>query len=86
MILTEGHLWQYLRDAPVSSDEMLRRSVAEFFQKAIYSTAQGYAAALSTAGSSGQKTGVPELRKPQTRLPESELEISRGGEIGETGG
>jgi len=86
LILTESHLWQYLRDVPGSSDEKLRRTVADFFQEVIYSTAHGYEAALAAAGSTGQKASVPEPRKPQTRLQESELEISRGGEVGETSG
>lgn len=92
LILEEKHLWDYLNRSGSTADENLRRSVTEFFQKTIYSTARGYEESLAESNQRARRGIVPPrpaekaAPKAEPAQGEPELEISRGGQVGELGG
>jgi hypothetical protein len=92
LILEEKHLWKYTTNRDAAVDERLRLEVAEFFARAIYSTALGYEEALAESSRRGQRPIVPphaaEARVPPLPPTEEKEDIStsRSGQVGEFGG
>jgi hypothetical protein len=92
LILVEKHLWDHVSQFG-PAEELLRRSVGEFFQKMIYSTARGYEYFLAESNRRPRKAMAPSATPPSAAIPkpaaapeERELGVSRGGEVGEHGG
>lgn len=92
LILEEKHLWKYTINRGLEADEKLRMEVAEFFARAIYSTALGYEAALSESNRGGQRTAVSSPAAgaggsaPPSTAEQEEISPSRSGQVGEFGG
>ena len=85
LILAEKHLWRYLRSSAITLEENVQQAVTEFFQKRVYYTSRGYEAALEESNRLSRRTAVEQ--RPTAAAPkESDLEISRGGQVGEHGG
>ncbi|OFW34808.1 MAG: hypothetical protein A3J28_13245 [Acidobacteria bacterium RIFCSPLOWO2_12_FULL_60_22] len=94
LVLEEKYLSQFLSNAGVSLEGEWAQVIVEYFQKMIYHTARGYETALAQSNRLAQRATVP-LKAPEPAKlpsrtkadkPESDMEISRGGEIGEVGG
>ncbi|MBI4442127.1 MAG: hypothetical protein HY649_01985 [Acidobacteria bacterium] len=91
LVLEEKQLVDYLSRSGAVLEEEAQRDSSEFFQIAIYATARGYEVAL--AESNRLARGVP-VEQPTAKEPaesteakkNQELEISRGGQVGEFGG
>ena len=88
LILEEKYLRKYFADQGVPLEEEWSQMVSEYFQKMTYHTGQGYEVALAQSNRFAQ--GAPAAGEPQERKeppqPDGDLEISRGGEIGEVAG
>ena len=93
LVLEEKQLVDYLSRSGAILEEEAQRASSEFFQKTIYATARGYEVAL--AESNRLARGVPAAPpEPAAKEPaqsteaknNKELEISRGGQVGEFGG
>ncbi len=89
LILVEKHLGTFLdASAPVEPD--VRNAVTEFFQKFAYYTAKGYEAALAVsnrmASRPAMQAGAEPPRKEAAKSVEKDMEISRGGQVGEVRG
>jgi len=88
LILEEKHLWEFGATAS-APEEGLRLEVAEFFGRIIYSTAHGYEEALAESSRRSRRAAVPQAPVGPTSQPAQEkpdMQISRGGEVGEFGG
>lgn len=87
LIVFEKHILTLLNLPNEGPDAQLRAAFAEFFQKFMYFTAKGYEAVLSAASKLASEDVV---LQPVTAMPghqrEQDMEISRGGQVGETGG
>ena len=92
LILEEKRLVDFLRNSGVQADEALWHAITEFYQKTIYHTALGYEAALAKSNRLARRAVVspaeaePAAAKPEVGKEEPDLEISRGGQVGEFGG
>jgi hypothetical protein len=98
LILVERIFLEYLETSGQRIDEETRRSVEDFFQKTIYYTAKGYEVALAVSNRMTKKpaaeqmpdaTATPDVRAgkaPARVTKEGDMEISRGGQVGEFGG
>jgi len=98
LILVEKIFLKYMENSGQPLDGETRRNVEEFFQKAVYYTAKGYEVALAvsnrmtkraTADQMPDATATPDLRTgkaPARVTKEGDMEISRGGQVGEFGG
>ena len=101
LMLTERHIWDYLSASDRQVDESLRNKVIEFFQITVYSTAKGYEEKLAKSNrlakrvEAGQGRNVPAVGKASTKPParkkpkgepRDEIDVSRGGQVGEFGG
>ena len=88
LILVEKHLCSFLNGSHYIDSEA-RDAVTEFFQKFTYYTAKGYESELAASSSPGTR-GVPcpdEIpKKDPAKSVERDMEISRGGQVGEHGG
>ncbi|HEY7679357.1 MAG TPA: hypothetical protein VIC04_02485 [Terriglobia bacterium] len=91
LILEEKHLWVYGGAGP-APEESLKLEVAEFFGRTIYSTAHGFEEALADSIRRSGRTAVPAVpverisQKPAPAQEKSDMQISRGGDVGELGG
>ncbi len=90
ILLLEKHLWLRVEETLESTalDEDVRQRVIDYFQKTIFWAARGYEEALEKA--SGRPPAQSLIRpieeyKRETEVIE-EMEISRGGQVGEHGG
>jgi len=94
LILIEKHLCAFLGGSEQVEQET-REAITRFFQIFTYYTAKGYESALAVSNrmarysASGQPSatavaGPP--RKEAAKSGESDMEISRGGQVGELGG
>jgi len=91
LILNEKHLWKLMDRSghPVSDED--RGVVTEFFQKHTYYTGRGYEEALSGDAANhrphpaGTNHELPRKVAAKSQ-PERDLDISRGGQVGELGG
>ena len=95
LILNEKHLWQLVESDSLTVDDDVHRAVTEFFQRHTYYTAKGYEEALAKSNRHAQcaagqyPAATSSSLKPSKKEPgrqESDLEISRGGQVGELGG
>ena len=87
LILAEKHLWRYLRSSAITLEENVQQAVTDFFQKRVYYTSRGYEAALAESNRLSQRAAVEQKPAAAAAAPkESDLEISRGGQVGEFGG
>ena len=89
LILEENYLRKYLSDQGVPSEGEWADTISEFFQKMIYNTARGYEVALAQSNRLAQGAVTPAGKPPareQVPQPEDDMEISRGGAIGEVAG
>jgi len=92
LILEENYLRRYLGNQGVAAEGEWARVITEFFQKMIYSTARGYEVALAHSNRLAQRAGGPPGPggKPPAPEPvpqaEGDIEISRGGQVGEVAG
>jgi hypothetical protein len=90
LLLEEKYLRKYIADQGVSLGDEWSKVISDYFRRLIYAVGQGYEAAL--AHSNRHALGnVPVEDHPHheaRRQPEpgGEIEISRGGEIGEVSG
>ena len=88
LILEEKYLRKYFADQGAPLQGEWSDVVSDYFRRLIYSTAQGYEAAL--AYSNRYALGnVPVEHHPHQEAhpqPQGEMEISRGGDIGEISG
>ncbi|MBI2817737.1 MAG: hypothetical protein HYX72_12440 [Acidobacteria bacterium] len=88
LILVEKHLCTFL-DGSHQVDPEARDAVTEFFQKFAYYTAKGYESELAASNTSVRRVapGRDEfLKKDAAKSAERDMEISRGGQVGEHGG
>ena len=94
LILVEKHLWEFLDSSAEHVDPDVRRAGTEFFQKDAYFTARGYEESLAVSNRLAQAAPehVSQVRAPmpppkkEAAKAEPDLEISRGGQVGELGG
>jgi hypothetical protein len=98
LILVEKIFLSYMEASGQRLDEEARQSVEKFFQKAIYYTAKGYEVALAVSNRMAKKpsadqmpdaAATPDVRAgkaPARVTKEGDMEISRGGQVGEFGG
>jgi len=98
LILVEKIFLKYMEASGHRLDDETRQSVEEFFQKAVYYTATGYEVALAVSNRMAKKpsadqmpdaTATPDVRagkSPARVTKEGDMEISRGGQVGEFGG
>jgi hypothetical protein len=98
LIIVEKIFLKYMETSGQPLDEETRHSVEEFFQKTIYYTAKGYEVSLAVSNRMAQKptaeqmpdaTATPDARSgkaPARVTKEGDMEISRGGQVGEFGG
>lgn len=98
LILVEKIFLSYMDTSSQGLDAMTRRSVEEFFQKAIYYTAKGYETALAVSNRMAKKPAADQMpdaiatpglsagKAPARVTKEGDMEISRGGQVGEFGG
>jgi hypothetical protein len=98
LILVERIFLEYLETTGQRIDAETRRSVEDFFQKTIYHTAKGYEVALAvsnrmtktpSAEQMPDAISTPDVRAgkaPARVTKEGDMEISRGGQVGEFGG
>jgi hypothetical protein len=87
LVLEEKYLRKYFADQGVPIDEEWSKVISDYFRRLIYSTAQGYETALAYSNRLAQ--GTPAEQPPQPPAPpqpSNDLEISRGGDIGEVSG
>ena len=91
LILNENHLWDHVSSLEQPVDENLRHQVSDFFARTIYYTARGYERQLAAGdrrsrqgAASPQHEDVAAAKAPASDT--KDLEISRGGDVGEFGG
>ncbi len=88
LVLEEKYVRKYLADQNVLLDDEWSNVISEYFQRLIYSSAQGYETAL--AHSNRLALGnVPVEHPPHAELPQppqDDLAVSRAGQIGEVSG
>ena len=96
LVLEENYLRKYLSNQGVPPEGEWGQTITEFFQKTMYSTAHGYEVALAHSNRLAQRAAVP--AKPPAAAPpkpvsrtedakaEGDVQISRGGQIGEFAG
>ena len=94
LILVEKYLWIFLESYAAPMDEAIRQAVVEFFQKDAYYTAKGYQESLAVSNRLARRHMVPEpgptvavtpaKNEPSKDYPD--MQISRGGQVGEHGG
>jgi hypothetical protein len=88
LLLEEKYLGRYFSEKGVSLGEW-SDVISDYFQKLIYHTGRGYEAALAYSNRLAQGGTPPadESQQAGTQPPkEGEVEVSRGGEIGEVSG
>jgi hypothetical protein len=87
LILIEKHLCNFLQ-SPEPFDEDARKAIMDFFQQFAYYTAKGYERELSESNRAAREAGAPHQtpKKEAAKQTERDMEISRGGQIGEHGG
>lgn len=94
LILIEKQLCAFLERSGQVAPET-REAITEFFQKFAYYTAKGYESALavsnrlarySAAGQPSATAVAGPPRKEAAKSGEPDMEISRGGQVGEQGG
>jgi hypothetical protein len=84
-------LWEF-GGATSAPEEGLLLEVAEFFGRTIYSTAHGYEEALAETSRRSRHAAVPQApvgatsQKIEPAQEKPDMQISRGGEVGEFGG
>jgi hypothetical protein len=96
LILNEKYLWNLLGERAQQIEKDVRGAVTEFFQRHTYYTAKGYEVALAESNRLAKRAAEalppPEAAAPKPPSPkepakgESDMEISRGGQVGEFGG
>ena len=93
LILTEKHLLDYLSRSAGAVDENAQRGISEFFQKTVYATACGYEVELAESNRLARRATVAQPAQAANAPADStkaaekqEMEISRGGQVGEFGG
>ena len=96
LVLEENYLRKYLSNQGVSPEGEWGQTITEFFQKMMYTTAHGYEVALARSNRLAQRATVAPTPPPvapakplsRTDAPEAEgdVQISRGGQIGEVAG
>jgi hypothetical protein len=97
LIIVEKIFLQYMQNSGQPLDAETRRSVEVFFQKAIYYTAKGYEVALAVSNRMTKQPGESDIpdsaetdlragKAPARVTKEGDMEISRGGQVGEHGG
>jgi len=96
LVLEENYLRKYLSNQGVSPEGEWGHTITEFFQQMMYATAHGYEVALAHSNRLAQRAAVP--AKPPATVPpkpasrtedsqaEGDVQISRGGQIGEFAG
>jgi hypothetical protein len=91
LVLEENHLWDFVSSRKPPAEEDLRRQVSDFFARIVYYTACGYERQLAAsdrrprpAAASPQPESVAAAKAPAS--DSKDLEISRGGDVGEFGG
>ena len=91
LILVERHVVQFLNTSLQEAANSSGRAVTEFFQKYAYFTAKGYEVALAVSNrmagepADALAEGAPKKAAARTTR-EGDMEISRGGQVGEYGG
>lgn len=86
LILVEKHLCGFL-DASAQVEPDVRNAITDFFQKFVYCTAKGYEAALAVSNRLATRAPVAaEPPRKEAAKAEGDMEISRGGQVGEQGG
>ena len=88
LLLEEKYLRKYIADQGVSLDDEWSNVISDYFRRLIYSAAQGYEAVLAYSNRHAQGN-VPVEHHPHQEAqpqPQGEMEISRGGDIGEVSG
>jgi hypothetical protein len=94
LILVERQLVDYFNASPKDIPQDVRRAVTGFFQKYAYYTAKGYEASLAVSNRLARSGKTAEIAVPEERpvkpagtvSGEGDMEISRGGQVGEFGG
>ncbi len=96
LILNEKHLWNLPAIAGEQVDRDVRGAVTEFFQRHTYYTAKGYEVSLAESNKLARNVAVMQpaaelgaMRPPAKKEPgqaDPDMEISRGGQVGEFGG
>ena len=96
LVLEENYLRKYLSNQGVLPEGEWGQTITEFFQKMMYTTAHGYEVALAHSNRLAQRAPVaptpPQVAaaKPVSRTEapkeEGDVQISRGGQIGEFAG
>ena len=95
LVLEENYLRKYLSNQGVSPEGEWGQTITDFFQKMIYHTGHSYEVALAHSNRLAQRATVaapspsaPAKPVPRTEAPEEEgdVQISRGGQIGESAG
>ena len=90
LILNEKYLWNLPGISAQQVDKDVRGAVTEFFQRHAYYTAKGYEVELAESNRLAKRAGVTQpAEAPAKKDPskkESDMEISRGGQVGEFGG
>ncbi len=91
LILEEKYLRKYFSDQGVSLEGEWSRVVSDYFQRMTYHTARGYEVALAYSNRLAQ--GAAPVEQPpqpeagsQPEGPEGDVQISRGGAVGEVAG
>ena len=88
LVIEERYVRKYFADQNVPLDDEWSNVISEYFQKLIYSSAQGYEAAL--AHSNRLALGNVPVKHPQhaeqPQPSQDDLAVSRGGQIGEVSG
>lgn len=87
LILVEKHLCNFLNESH-QADSDVREAITEFFQKFAYFTAKGYEIELAASNRSAKRpvAGQEVPKKDAAKAAERDMEISRGGQVGEHGG
>ena len=91
LILNEKYLWNLPGISAQQVDKDIRGAVTEFFQRHAYYTAKGYEVELAESNRLAKRAAVPQpaAETPAKKAPdkaEADMEISRGGQVGELGG
>ena len=88
LLLEEKYLRKYIADQGVSLEGEWSNVISDYFRRLIYSAAQGYETALAYSNRLAQGN-VPVEHPPQPEAqpqPQGDMEISRGGDVGEVSG
>ena len=96
-ILIEKHIWAFLDASAETVEADVRRDITECFQKIAYYTAKGYEASLAASNRHAKRSPVGQFLPDASQVPprkevgkearkDQDVEISRGGQVGELGG